>query len=120
MRAGRDEALSIFRTWAVDGALIRCELRFRTLVATFRARVREVSDTRLSLLSDDRWTEFGLPLREDFTFEYGDMRNFPHEGETFERILLVFFPYAGDPADSDHIVFAELKDSPKNPFVTDP
>ena len=109
MRAGRDEALSIFRTWATDGVVIRCELRFRALAATFCARVRAVSDAELSLLSDDRWTELVLPLREDFTFGYGDMRTFPREGETFERILIAFFPYDGDPADSDHIAFAELK-----------
>jgi hypothetical protein len=119
MSVGRDDALAIFRTWAEDEVLIRCELRFRTLAATFRGRVLEASDSRLHVVSDDTWTEFVLPLREDFEFAYGDLRDFPVEGEMFARILIAFFPPVGDPAESDHIAFAEFKDPPtQSPTLT--
>lgn len=111
MRAGRDDVLVLFRTWAEDRCLVRCELRFERLAATFRGRVVGASESQLHVLAEDKWTELVLSIRDDLEFAYGDMRDFPDEAEKFERGIIVFFPYDGDPADSDHIVLAEIKES---------
>lgn len=107
MRAGRAEALAILRSWLEDRALVRIDLRFTILVAAFPARVVDVSDARLGLLSDDRAAELVLPLRPDFTFEYMDMRDFPSHSDTFDRMVAIFFPYATEPTNS--IVLTEFR-----------
>lgn len=69
---------------------------------------------RLRFMSDDRWSEVDLPLRTDFTFAYTDMRDFPEEGKEFEHMVVLFFPYKGDPNDAEQVVITELKE-PVNP-----
>jgi hypothetical protein len=110
MRTGRSEAMSVFRTWLEDRTLLRLELHLFSVAATFNARLTEASDSRLRSLSDDRWSEADLPLRKDFTFGYTDMRDFPKESEEFEHLIVIFFPYIGDPESAERIVITELKE----------
>lgn len=108
MRTGREEALTVFRAWLEDRSLLRCEFRFALLAATFTARMAIVSTSELRLISDDKSSELVLPLREDLEFEYGDMRQHPQHVEEFDKMLIVFFQYLGDPAQADMIVFVEI------------
>jgi hypothetical protein len=114
MRTGRSEALALFNTWLEDRVLLRVELHLFSVASTLNARLFEVSDTRLRFMSDDRWSELDLPLRDDFTFGYTDMRDFPEEGKEFEHLVVIFFPYEDDPDDAERIVITELKE-PVNP-----
>lgn len=107
MRARRSEALDVFRTWLIDKALLRCELRLSNVVATLKVRLTDVSDTQIALLSDDNRSQMVLPLRKDFSFGYGDARLCPTATHEFVRILVLFFPSAGGPATADAVVFAE-------------
>jgi hypothetical protein len=107
MRAGRSEALDVFRTWLVDRALLRCELRFAGFAATLKVRLTYVSEGHLALLSDDTGSELIVPLRQDFTFGYGDARLCRSRTSEFVRMLVLFFPSPGGPATADAMVFAE-------------
>ena len=106
---GRADALAMLTVWRDDRTLIRCELHFRALAAMFWSRVVAVTDAEVRLLDSDRG-ELVLPLRADFTFEYGDMRAFPELAEKYLRGFVVLFPFADNPGDADLIVFAELAD----------
>ena len=108
MNVGFAEALLVLRAWATDRALVRCELRFRVLAATFDARVLSVTDQELRLLSDDERSQLTLPLRSDFTCAYGDLRTALIGGHTYESNLLLLFPYAGDPTEADAIHLAKI------------
>jgi hypothetical protein len=107
MRARHSEALDVFRTWLVDRALLRCELRFTNFVATLKVRLTDVSETQIALLSDDSRSALVLPLRKDLSFGYGDARLSRTETTEFVRMLVLFFPSPGGPATADAVVFAE-------------
>lgn len=96
----------ILRTWAEDKSLLRCELRFADFAAAFDARVTGATDTELRLMADNRRSELTLRLRDDFTFAYNDMREPP--SNKYVRMIVVFYPYIGDPADADIIVLGEM------------
>ena len=51
MKAGRGEALDLIRKWLSERALLQCNLDVKHIAATFRARVRAISDDRITLLS---------------------------------------------------------------------
>jgi hypothetical protein len=110
MRARRSEALDVLRTWLVDRAPLRCELRFADFVATLKVRLTDVSDTQIALLSDDSRSALVLPLRKDFSFGYGDTRLCQTETSEFVRMLVLFFPNRNGATAADAVVFAETKD----------
>jgi hypothetical protein len=110
MRIGRDDAIAMLKTWAADKALLRCETHFGSVASFFRARAREASDTRFWAVADDSEAELVLAIGPDFTFRYTDMRDSPGEEREFERLLMVFCPYEGDPGDADSFVLAEIKE----------
>jgi hypothetical protein len=107
---GLAEALLLLRTWAEDKTLVRCELLLGSLAAGFRGRAVAASGTEFRLMSDDTWTELTLPLRAGFRFGYTDMRDSPEHSSQFDNLLVVFFPYHGDPDQADKIVLYEIKE----------
>jgi hypothetical protein len=48
MRAGRDEAFSLFRKWLSEGTALECKLNFPSFSSRFRARLRRISDEDLA------------------------------------------------------------------------
>ena len=111
MRAGRSEALDLFRKWCSERALLRCDFGFAGFAACLRGRIVSVSENQVKLLSDDAFSELVLPLASDLGFGFGDPRRFPEEAEVFESGLVVFFARARPEDDFDTISFLELKDA---------
>lgn len=105
-RISREDALTIFRTWAEDRALLRCECRFANFVSVCDSRVRLVDDEELRCIGDDNRTEFVLRLRGDLVFGYVDMRDPP--SDRYVRMVVVFTPFDGDPDDADKFVLGEI------------
>ena len=104
------EALNLVRTWKAKGALIRIEFRFRILIATFRARVADVSDAQLTFVSDDKLAELVLPVPLVATFQYLDLRE--SLARDLGRMLVLLYPFVPDPNESDQVVFAEIVEKP--------
>jgi hypothetical protein len=107
MRISHNDALSMLLAWRSDDALIRCELRFRTVSAILWSRVVAVSDTEVQFLNSDRG-ELVLTLRENYSFSQADMRSFPHLAKKYRRGFVVAFPRENDLGEADTIVFIEL------------
>jgi len=105
VRAGRAEALDLFRKWAAERALLRCDFSFARFAACLRGRVRAVTDSEIKLLSDDTASELALRLPEGLEFGYGEPRGFPEEAAFFRSALLVLFPGEGE---RDFISFTEI------------
>lgn len=108
MRLGREEQVTLFRAWLDDAALLRVELRFKVLAATFRARITCAEEAELRFMSDDSNSELVLPVPPDAEFRYLDMRDYPEEAKEFVRMVVMFFPYDNDPGAADQLVFAEV------------
>jgi hypothetical protein len=84
VKVGRAEAIDLFRKWLAEETLLRCDLSFEIFSACFRGRVRNVSDDRLLLLSDDKTSEFNFAIPEDPDFVYTEPRNgTPEDRELF-------------------------------------
>jgi hypothetical protein len=109
VRAGLEEALVMFRVWQSDRALLRCDFLLTKFAACLRARVIDVSDDKVRLLSDDSFSEVVLPLSAELDFEYADSRDFPEEVAVFKRGLVVFFP---GPRKPDKVLFLEVIEPP--------
>jgi hypothetical protein len=108
---GLSEAVLIWRGWVEDKALIRCELRFLSLAAVLLGRAVEASATRLRLVSAEKGSELVLPIRDDFIFEYTDMRDGPPEHiAKYNGLMVVYFPFENDPDEADWIVLCEMKE----------
>jgi len=108
VRAGRLEALDIFRKWRSERALVRCDLLFRDFAASLRARVSRVTEDRVNLVSDDTTSELALTLRDGLEFAYEEPRDFPAEATVFARGLVVRFPSLESAGDRDKICFMEV------------
>ena len=113
MRVGRAEALDLFRKWASEGALLRCDFGFAEFAASFRGRIREVAEESLKLSADDTVSELVLPLPDGLVFWYADPRGFTKEATVFECGLTVSFP-GRIGATRDTLTFNELKDPPRS------
>ena len=111
MRVGRAEALDLFRKWASEGALLRCDFGFAEFAASFRGRIREVAEESLKLSANDTVSELVLLLPDGLDFWYADPRGFTEEAEIFECGLTVSFP-ARIGATVDTLSFNELKELP--------
>jgi hypothetical protein len=110
MQPGRDEAMSIFRTWAEDRAMLRCDVSFRVLAARLSARIVSASDNDIRLLSEEPPIELALRIVPGCEFAYGDMRSEARLSHTFIRTLIVFLPPVGEPGDGDYVSFVEIKE----------
>lgn len=108
MRAGREDVLNIFRVWKLDGVLLLCSFQFRTFAACIRARVIDVSDEEIRMLSDDTFSEFTLRIT-NLDFGYGDPRDFPEEEKEFVRGLVALLPPVNRFDIQDTITFFEFK-----------
>ncbi|OFW06621.1 MAG: hypothetical protein A3H96_13240 [Acidobacteria bacterium RIFCSPLOWO2_02_FULL_67_36] len=107
MRIGRAEAADLFRVWALDSVLLRCDLGFAIFASSLRGRVRSFMDDTLHLVSDDTRSELSFRMTSAQVFEYADPRTFPDEAEVIVRGLVVFTSERLD----DTITFLELKES---------
>ena len=108
MRVGREDVLTMFRVWKSDRVLLRCDLHFGMFAACFRARVMNVSNEEIRLLSDDSFSELTLRIL-NLDFRYGDPRDFPEEEKEFVRCLVAFLPLVNRSDIQDTISFLELK-----------
>jgi hypothetical protein len=91
VRVGREEAVDIFRKWFSERSLLRCDMAFSRLAATFRVRVAFVSRDEVKFISDDTTSEMALLLEDDLVFGYGEPRGFPEEAGVFDCALVLFF-----------------------------
>ncbi len=108
MRVLREEALDLFGKWQTEKSLLRCDFSVRRVVARLNGRVVDLSDDRVQVLSDDTSQELLLPLPASLDFGYGEPRDFPEEGEEYERGLVILFPAVGS-EEADIISFSEMK-----------
>jgi hypothetical protein len=74
VRTGRDDAMSIFRSWIEKGTLLRFDVELVRCAATMRARIRALSPEQVELIADDTRGELIVPLSADLEFGIGDFR----------------------------------------------
>lgn len=111
MIIGRDEALAIFRVWAEDGVLLRCDVAVGGMVAVLWGRVRRVGDEALVFAGDDGRSEWIVPIAAVLACGYDEPRDFPAEAAVYARavILSVAPARAGEPSD---LSFTEVTATP--------
>jgi len=109
---GRDEAFDLFRKWEAERALLVCNLGFSVFAVAFRARISQLSDIEIRLLSDDKHSKFAVKFNADMEFRYEDSRRTPDESELYECGVLITFSHDTlKTADQrDHIGFTEVKE----------
>ena len=107
MRVGRDEALMLFRKWKEEGTLLRCSFESDLFAATFRGRIRELTDSILRLLSDDGVSELALAILSDLEFWYGDSRD-SEEYEPLWGVICFSRPAPRDVEARDVMCLSEL------------
>jgi len=107
VRAGRGEALDLFRKWQAEGTLLECKFSFPFFRARLRARLRWISDDEIKLWSDDRQSELALRVEPWMEFGYGDAGT-ADGPDRFEGILVVFFRLGEEGEEADFIAFAEI------------
>ena len=91
MRAGRDEAVDIFRKWLAEQTLIRVEGKFQAFSFGLWGRVLAVTPTELRILSKrTESAELVLRLTPDLEFGYGDSRMANEQKQLSEGIVVFF------------------------------
>jgi hypothetical protein len=91
MRAGRAEALDIFRKWFAERALLRCEGHFSTVAFSLRGRFLAVDDDELRILADDTASELVVRLTPQVGFGYADARGIGIPNSEYDRCVVIFF-----------------------------
>jgi hypothetical protein len=108
MKAGRSEALDVVRKWLSERALLQCNLDVKRIAATFRARVRAISDDRITLLSDDTTSELILVLAPHSEFAYVEPDRSAGDVKSAVAGLVIFLSPTGPGSDPDVVTFTEL------------
>jgi hypothetical protein len=112
MRAGRLEAVDIFRKWEAERANVKCFFTFGSFAACLVGHFFFVADDRVRLLSDDTLSELDLPLNDSLGFLYAEPRGTPEETD-FASGIVVQLPTisnTGDESERDLIRFVATKD----------
>jgi hypothetical protein len=116
MRTGRYEALDMFSKWFLERSLLRCQISFATHAASVSGRITEKPIRDVRLMADDSLSELVVQLSNDLEFGYGDMRDHPEEGLSYEQGLVVFFGPVPTSGDADTIAFVEIKEDATERF----
>ena len=105
----RSEALSMFRKWLEEDAVLRCmtSLRSIAVVAGDLKIVEAPDDGRVLARTRDGKTDILLSLERAVAFVFGDSLSVPDTTESFDSGLAIFFEDFKVTPDPEGITFIE-------------
>lgn len=106
VRTGQGAALLVFRGWAESHALVRVEMKTALCAIGLSARVVDVSDTELRLLSDDTESDFVLRFPAVCSFTFEDIRTLPTTDQAPFGDMVIVWLAPQSSQDADRIAFA--------------
>ena len=109
MRTLHAEAVSLFRKWMEEFALLYCEVNFIGFACGFETRLTFVSDAEVRGCSDDGRSQIAVDLNRAVAFGYADTRGTPDVAQDFLAGVIVFFSEPSETDNFERIGFMERR-----------